>query len=166
LVNLIRPRVKAWREAGYPGISGITQRLFEHWNNPTERQYPFFFCQLEAVETLIWFTEAPDAGRVGINIPSDGGTIRRLCAKMATGSGKTIVMAKLIAWQVLNKVSYPQDTRYSKNVFIVAPGLTLRERLQVLLPGRPGNFYEAFNVVPPGLEDKLRQGRVLVRHWH
>jgi type III restriction enzyme len=107
LVNQIRPRVEAWREAGYPGATGITKRLLEHWHNPEERENRFFFCQLEAIETLIWLVEAPAADKVGIDIPSDGGTFTRLCSKMATGSGKTVVMAMLIAWQVINKVTYP-----------------------------------------------------------
>ncbi|MDQ2913750.1 MAG: DEAD/DEAH box helicase family protein [Chloroflexota bacterium] len=167
LPNQIRPRVVAWRDAGYAGVTGMTKRLLAHWYDLEQRQDTrFFFCQLEAIETLIWLTEAPVSERQGIEIPSDGGAFQRVCSKMATGSGKTIVMAMLIAWQVLNKVAYPQDRRFSKNVFVVAPGLTVRERLQVLLPGRPGNFYDAFNVVPPGLDDKLRQGRVLVRNWH
>ena len=106
LVNQIRPRVQAWREAGYAGVSGITKRLLEHWRDPEERRdRRFFFCQLEAIETLIWLTEASPAERQGIDIPSDGGDFTRLCAKMATGSGKTIVMAMLISWQVLNKVT-------------------------------------------------------------
>jgi type III restriction enzyme len=120
-VNKIRPRVKAWREHPtnpYAGISGITRRLLEHWHNHEEREsHRFFFCQLEAIETLIWLVEAPEAEKVGIDIPSDGGSFLRLCSKMATGSGKTIVMAMLIAWQVLNKVTYPQDSRFSKYIY-------------------------------------------------
>ena len=166
LVNQIRPRVKAWREAGYPGVTGITKRLLEHWNNPDEREHQFFFCQLEAMETLTWLAEAPASEKVGIEIPSDGGAFPRLCSKMATGSGKTIVMAMLIAWQVINKVTYPQDVRYSKHIFVVAPGLTVKSRLQVLEPAGKNNFYDEFNVVPAALLDKLRQGKVLVRNWH
>jgi type III restriction enzyme len=138
LVNLIRPRVKAWRESGYPGVTGITKRLLEHWYNPEARgDRRFFFCQLEAIETLIWLTEAPDSEKVGIVIPSDGGLFKRICSKMATGSGKTIVMAMLISWQILNKVTYPQDNRFSKYIFVVAPGLTVKSRLQVLMPSSP-----------------------------
>ncbi len=167
IVNTIRPRVNAWREAGYAGVTGITRRLLEHWQNLEEREFRrFFFCQLEAIETLIWLTEAPAAEKTGINIPSDGGEFNRLCSKMATGSGKTIVMAMLIAWQVLNKVTYPQDTRYSKHIFVVAPGLTVKSRLQVLLPSGKDNYYEEFNIVPATLLDKLRQGKVLIRNWH
>ncbi len=166
LVNQIRPRVKGWREAGYPGVTGITKRLLEHWNNPDEREHQFFFCQLEAIETLIWLTEAPASEKVGITIPSDGGAFDRLCSKMATGSGKTIVMAMLIAWHVLNKVTYPQDARFSKHILVIAPGLTVKSRLQVLVPAGKGNFYDEFNIVPAALLDKLRQGKVLVRNWH
>ena len=165
LVNQIRPRVKAWREAGYPGVTSITKRLLEHWRDP-ERDQRFFFCQLEAVETLIWLAEAPAAERVGIEIPGDGGPFVRQCCKMATGSGKTIVMAMVIAWHILNKVAAPQDARFSKNVLVVAPGLTVKSRLAVLEPASVGNDYEAFNIVPSALLDKLRQGKVLVRNWH
>ena len=167
LVNQIRPRVKRWRQAGYPGVTSITKRLLEHWQDPENfARRRFFFCQLEAVETLIWLTEAPPAERVGIEIPGDGGAFVRRCAKMATGSGKTIVMAMLIAWHILNKVANPQDVRFSKNVLVVAPGLTVKKRLEVLNLTAEGNYYEAFDIVPSALLDKLRQGRVRVRNWH
>src|SRR5713101_6825020 len=171
LVNQIRPRVKAWREADYPGTTGITKRLLKHWRDTEQRDNSrrFFFCQLEAIETLMWLTEAPESDRVGIKVPGDGGAFTRQCAKMATGSGKTILMSMLIAWQVLNKVTYPQDKRFSKNIMVIAPGLTVRKRLEVLVPGSTGNYFTEFQIIPPGLEDKLRQGqtcRVQVRNWH
>ncbi|MBW1974888.1 MAG: DEAD/DEAH box helicase family protein [Deltaproteobacteria bacterium] len=167
LVNRIRPRVKKWREAGYPGVTSITKRLLEYWQDPeTYDIRRFFFCQLEAVETLIWLAEASPAERVGIEIPSDGGDFVRQCCKMATGTGKTIVMAMVIAWHILNKVANPQDARFSKNVLAIAPGLTVKKRLEVLIPAAKGNYYEAFDIVPSALLDKLRQGRVLVRNWH
>lgn len=168
LVTQIRQRVQGWRDHPtnpYAGVTGITKRLLKHWHDPEQRDLRLFFCQLEAIETLIWLTEAPEAERVGLGIPGDGGEFRRLCSKMATGSGKTIVMAMLIAWQILNKVTYPQDKRFSKHIFVVAPGLTVKSRLQVLIPGRD-DYYKLFRVIPPGLEDKLRQGKVLIRNWH
>ena len=165
LVNQIRPRVRSWREADYPGVTSITKRLLDHWRDP-EREQRLFFCQLEAIETLIWLTEAPPAERVGIEIPSDGGDFVRQCCKMATGSGKTVVMAMAIAWHILNKVANPQDARFSKHVLVVAPGLTVKQRLQVLEPAAVGNYYEAFDLVPSALLDRLRQGKVLVRNWH
>lgn len=167
LVNTIRPRIKEWRKQGYPGVSGITKRLLGHWNDPEERRdRRFFFCQLEAIETLIWLTEAPEADRTGIEIPGDGGDFIRWCSKMATGSGKTIVMSMLIAWQVLNKVTNAKDPRFSKNVLVVAPGLTVRSRLSVLNPFNEANYYEEFNIIPPGLLETLRQGKVKVINWH
>src|SRR5205085_1656898 len=72
----------------------------------------------------------------------------------------------LIAWQSLNKITYPQDTRYSKNFLVVAPGLTVRNRLSVLVPAGEGNYYDEFNIVPLGVREKLRQAKVIVRNWH
>jgi type III restriction enzyme len=167
LVNQIRPRVKAWREAGYPGVTSITKRLLEHWTNPENfDRRRFFFCQLEAIETLIWLTEAAPRERTGIEIPGDGGAFIRECCKMATGTGKTVVMAMVIAWQILNKVANAQDARFSRNVLVIAPGLTVKKRLEVLYPSTEENYYEAFDIVPSTLLDKLRQGKVLVRNWH
>lgn len=166
LVNDIRPRVKEWRERGYPGVTGITKRLLEHWNDKSQREYPFFFCQLEAMETLIWLAEADPSIRVGIDIPSDGGMFQRLCSKMGTGTGKTVVMAMLIAWQIINKTTYPQDPRFSKSVFVVAPGLTVKKRLEVLKHSETNNYYEEFAIIPLGMMDKLRQGKILIRNWH
>jgi type III restriction enzyme len=121
---------------------------------------------LEAIETLIWLTEAPEADRTGIEIQSDGGAFSRWCSKMATGSGKTIVMGMLIAWQVLNKVANGKDARFSKNVLVVAPGLTVKSRLSVLNPFDKANYYEEFNIVPSGLMETLRQGKVRIINWH
>jgi type III restriction enzyme len=169
LVNQIRQLVKDWRQANYPGITSVTRSLLNHWYDLTTtenyRHYRFFFCQLEAIETLIWLTESPPDSRPPI--PSDGSLFRRLCCKMATGTGKTVVMAMLIAWQVLNKITYPEDPRFSTNILIIAPGLTVKSRLQVLLPSHPQNYYQVFQIVPHlhSLE-KLRQGKILINNWH
>lgn len=167
LVNTIRERVKRWRASGYPGVTSITRRLLQYWQDPEERKaHPFFFCQLEAIETLIWLTEAPEAEKVGIEIPGDGGAFSRWCSKMATGTGKTIVMSMIIAWQILNKVANAKDPRFSKHVLVVAPGLTVRSRLLVLNPSDAQNYYDAFHIVPPGFSEQLRQGKVKVINWH
>ena len=167
LVNQIRERVDAWRNRDYPGVTGITRRLLEHWNNREGADdMRLFFCQREAAETLIWLTEAPDSEQVGIEIPSDGSAFARLCSKMATGSGKTVVMGMVIAWQILNKITHRSDARFSRNVLVVAPGLTVRSRLRVLDPHRAENYYQEFDLVPANLRDRLRQGRVMVRNWH
>jgi len=167
LVNQMRPRVAAWRNAGWPGITGTTRRLLEHWSDATTRDgRRFFFCQMEAIETLIWLLEADPAERVGLEIPSDGGAWARQCCKMATGTGKTLVMAMVLAWQFLNRVAYPQDGRFVKHALIMAPGITVRSRLEVLVPDAPGNYYELFQIVPGPLMEMLRQGRVVIRNWH
>lgn len=167
LVNQVRKRVDYWREQGYPGVTGVTKRLLEYWQDPEESRYrKFFFCQLEAIETLIWLVEAADSDKQGIHVPSDGGQFQRLCSKMATGSGKTIVMAMLVAWQILNKVTYPRDLRFSKNVLVVAPGLTVKSRLRVLDPMYENNYYSEFNIIPSVFYDKLRQGKVVIVNWH
>lgn len=166
LVNRIRPRVRAWREAGWPGVTGMTRRLLEHWNDPVARDgRRFFFCQMEAVETVIWLLESDPAERVGLEIPGDGGPWPRQCCKMATGTGKTLVMAMVLAWQFLNRASYPQDARFAKHALIMAPGITVRSRLEVLVPDAAGNYYEHFQIVPGPLMEMLRQGRVLIRNW-
>lgn len=166
LVNTIRKRLRDWQQNGRPGITGVSQQLLEHWHDKEKRNYPFFFCQLEAIETIIFLNEAPANYTSGLDIPSDGGEFTRWCSKMATGSGKTIVMAMLVAYNVLNKVSYRQDTRFSKNILIVAPGLTVKTRLAVLDPTSENNYYKEFQVVPSTLMEKLREGRVMIINWH
>ncbi len=168
LVNRIRERVDAWREAAYPGITTVTRELLTHWHDPSARNLPFYFCQLEAIETLIWWVEGPAEHMQGIAVPGDKGPWERLCAKMATGAGKTTVMAMAITWQVLNALTYPNRTKaFSKAVFIVAPGLTVRARLQVLKPGLPGNAYDEFGLCPSeALRQKLNRAEVLIENWH
>lgn len=167
LVNKIRERLDDWRENNYPGITSVTKRLLEHWKNPKMRKHQFFFCQLEAIETLIWLAEGPDDTKEGIDIPSDGGPFKRICSKMATGTGKTIVMGMFIAWQVLNKIAYPTDLRFSKNFLVVAPGLTVKDRLSVLEPGGEKlSIYDEFGIVPTQDFEKLYQVNIKIHNWH
>lgn len=168
LVNRIRERVDAWREAQWPGVTTVTRGLLEHWHERSARQLPFYFCQLEAIETLIWWVEAPADFKQGIYVPGDGGAWERLCSKMATGSGKTTLMAMIITWQVLNAVTYPKRNKdFARAVFIVAPGITVKERLQVLYPGNPANCYDEFGLCPSeATRQKLNQAEVLVENWH
>lgn len=168
LVNEIRTRVDAWRAADYPGVTSVTRTLLEHWHDRDARELPFYFCQLEAIETLIWWVEATLEYRQGIFVPGDGGAWERLCSKMATGSGKTTVMAMIITWQVLNALTYPKrDKDFSRTIFVVAPGLTVKERLQVLYPGHSDNDFDRFVLCPSdALRQKLNYARVLVENWH
>lgn len=168
LVNEIRTRLAEWRVAEYRGVTSVTQRLLEHWHDHSARTYPFYFCQLEAIETLIWWVEAAPEFKQGIYIPGDGGPWERLCNKMATGSGKTTVMAMIVTWQVLNALTYPKRTKdFSRAIFFVAPGLTVKERLRVLYPGEPDNYYDAFGLCPSeSLRQKLNQAELLIENWH
>jgi type III restriction enzyme len=167
MVNTIRARVDQWREDGWPGVTIVTRKLLEHWYDDDARQHPFYFCQLEAIETLIWWVEGAEAYKQGIYVPGDGGAWERLCNKMATGAGKTTVMAMIITWQVLNALTYPKRNKdFSRAVFIVAPGLTVKSRLQVLMPSE-GSYYDEFNLCPSeSMRQKLNQAEVLIENWH
>ena len=170
LIDDIRQRVAQWRTDGWPGVTAITRELLDHWwdtERVSGRQYPFYFCQLEAIETLIWYTEAQAEYRQGINVQGDGGGFERLCNKMATGAGKTTVMAMIITWQVLNALTYPRSPRkYSSAVLLVAPGLTVKDRLQVLMPGHTANYYDSFMLCPSeAMRQKLNRADVLIENW-
>ena len=179
MVNQIRTRVDDWRAAGYIGVTSTSRQLLEHWQARGEwvpeetrwvggpRQNPFYFCQLEAIETLIWWVEGSAEFKQGINVPGDGGAWERLCNKMATGSGKTALMGMIITWQTLNAISYPKDGRFSRAIFIVAPGLTVKSRLQTLYPGDEKNVYDQFNLCPnETLRTRLNQAELLIENWH
>ena len=167
LVNDIRKRIQEWKQDNYSGITGVTRRLLEFWKTKSEdsgRKYDFFFCQLEAIETLIFLTEARDTFRQGLKISKDE-SLDRLCCKMATGTGKTVVMAMTIAWQILNKIIYPKDTRFSKNIFIIVPNLTVKERLGVLDFSAEINYYKDYKIIPNEWQEKLSLGKVLIKNW-
>jgi type III restriction enzyme len=176
LVNRIRERVQAWREAGYAGVTRTTLELLEHWRRDG-REKRLFFAQIEAVETVIFLTEARADFRQGIEIPRDepseerkgegfAGFLRYAC-KMATGSGKTTVMGMLAAWSILNKVNDRSDGRFSDVVLVVVPNVTIRDRCRELDPELgEASLYRTRDLVPGHLMERLRQGRVLVTNWH
>ena len=156
------------RKRTIQGVTGTTKRLLFHWQDEEERKdRKFFFCQLEAIETLIWLTEAPESEKTGIEIPGDGGKFSRWCSKMATGSGKTIVMAQLIAWQVLNKVANGKDYTIFKKCFDSCPGSNGEEPFgssQIHLNIK--NYYEEFNIVPQGLMETFKTRKNKIINWH
>jgi len=172
VVNQIRHRVKLWREGGYPGVTPTTSRLLTYWTDP-EREKKLFFCQIEALETAIYITEAAKKyGDVWIdndlrnaNDTSNPGLPRK-AFKMATGSGKTVVMAMLIAWHSLNKLANPQDARFSHTFLIVTPGITIRDRLRVLLPNDPNNYYRERDILPSHMLEMLAQTKILITNFH
>ena len=148
--------MKQWRDLGWPDITPVTRALLEHWH-AEDRFRPLFFCQIEALETLIYITEVAKQTKYGddwiekyLREKADeaGTDLFRVACKMATGSGKTVVMSMLIAWQVLNKRRYPHDNRFTDAFLVVAPGITIRDRLRVLLPSDPNNYYRELDIVP------------------
>ncbi len=172
VVNRIRERVKIWRKGGYVGVTPTTSKLLEYWTNP-EREKKLFFCQIEALETAIYIVEVArkygDAWienhlREANDINNPG--LPRMALKMATGSGKTVVMAMLIAWHTLNKLANTQDARFSDTFLIITPGITIRDRLRVLLPNDPNNYYRQRDVLPGYLLEKLSQARILITNFH
>jgi type III restriction enzyme len=170
LVNAIRKDVDQWRELppSQWGVTPETQRLLLHWRDP-HRERKQFFCQREAIETLIWLAEvAPKKFSEDIktaNAEANPGLYRLAC-KMATGAGKTTVMAMIIAWQAVNKARRPNAKSFSDAFLIVTPGITIRDRLRVLNPGDPSNSYEYFDLVPSDLMDAVRRARIVITNYH
>jgi type III restriction enzyme len=171
LVNLIRERLAAWREAGYPGASRTTLDLIRHWRRDG-RQQRLFFAQVEAAETVIFLREGRTDLLQGVDIPPEippegVEAFTRYASKMATGSGKTTVMGMLAAWSILNKVAARGNARFSDVVLVVCPNVTIRERLAELDPNRDeASIYRTRDLVPSHLMPSLRRGRVLVKNWH
>ncbi len=176
LVNRIRERIKTWREAGWPGVTRTTLELLQYWRRDG-RQHRLFFAQLEAAETVVFMIEARADFRQGIEIPRDEPSdkqkadgyagFRRYGCKMATGSGKTMVMGMLAAWSILNKVNDRSDGRFSDVVFVICPNVTIRNRLAELDPSvGEASIYRKRDLVPPHLVADLTKGRVLVTNWH
>jgi type III restriction enzyme len=172
LVNRVRERVSMWRKGGYAGVTQATRRLLEYWTDPG-RDKKLFFCQIEALETLIYITEvARKYGDAWIentireaNDTANPG-LPRTAVKMATGSGKTVVMAMVIAWHTLNKLDNPQDARFSDTFLVVTPGITIRDRLRVLLPNVTGNYYQVRDILPPELRERITQAKILITNFH
>jgi type III restriction enzyme len=177
-INGIRKEVKAWREAGYPKASRITKELLDFWFNNKERRanLRLFFCQREAVETAVWLNEIaerdPNTGNYILNLLSerrhtvssdDAYVLPRTAFKMATGTGKTVVMAMLILYNYLNKRANPMDTHYADHFLLCAPGITIRDRLAVLqldYSKRSSNYertdyYHQRGLIPPQFEKEL-----------
>lgn len=172
LVNAIRQRVALWRKGGYFGVTPVTARLLAYWTAP-EREKKLFFCQIEALETAIYITEvAKKAGDAWMendlrkaNDSSNPG-LPRIALKMATGTGKTVVMAMLIAWQALNKLAATHDARFSDTFLLIAPGITIRDRLRVLLPNDPQNYYRQRDIISSELLTTLGQAKILITNYH
>lgn len=171
LVNTLRDKTREWRQSGYPGATSTTKKLFEHWFNEdrqADNTRPFF-CQQEAVETIAFLTEARSDLLQGIEVPASGESYARWAIKMATGTGKTMVMALLVAWTGLNRVANRADARFTDQVLVVAPNLTVKDRLSGdggLDPKHPDSLFTQFDLIPPHLSSALGQVQVQVSNWH
>ena len=181
LVNALREDVKRWRASGYENATNVTKKLLGYWWRQ-DRYRRLFFCQLEAAETVIYLSEIRAGGkRVRftprftdddlaklVDTPQEPELppLTRYGCKMATGSGKTVVMAMLIAWAFCNRGQLRSDERFPSATLVVCPNLTIKERLQVLKPGDQNNYYDAFDLVPTQLRPLMRSGKVLITNWH
>ncbi len=171
-INRVRERVALWRRGGYVGVTRVTARLLEYWQRP-DRERKLFFCQVEALETAIYITEVAkrygdawienELHRFNTDFNPE---LYRIAFKMATGSGKTLVMAMLIAWQALNKLANPQDARFSDAFLIVTPGITIKDRLRVLLPNDPQNYYRQHDLVPVDQLPELGKVKMVITNFH
>jgi type III restriction enzyme len=175
--NLLRQRVKEWRETRQcEGATRVTKELLELWNSEDRRE-PMFFAQKEAAETIIFLVEGPADLRQGIRIPVDElgvdakaagfRAFLRYAVKMATGTGKTTVMGMLSAWSILNKVANAQAAEYADTVLIICPNVTIRDRLRELDPALDeASLYRTRELVPLHRMAELRRGEVIVTNWH
>ncbi len=171
-INRIREQVGLWRQGGRLHITPTTRRLIEYWTDP-DRERRLFFAQIEALDTAIYLAEAADKvgqawipGMLADKAAAANPGLLRVAHKMATGSGKTVVMGMLIAWQTLNKVANPQDARFTSRFLVVTPGITIKDRLRVLLPSDPHNYYREMDLVPPELAEHLGRASIVVTNFH
>ncbi|HVX04521.1 MAG TPA: DEAD/DEAH box helicase family protein [Rhodanobacteraceae bacterium] len=156
-------------------VTPETARLLRHWRHHRFNDLRPFFCQIEAAETAIWLTEvAPEIGKDGkaiLDHMADANReanpeLMRLALKLATGAGKTTVMAMLIAWQTVNALRRPASKRFSRGFLVVTPGITIRDRLQVLLPNDPNSYYRSRELVPPDMLGDIEKAKIVITNYH
>src|ERR1039458_8373576 len=178
IINGVRVLVDEWRRLPNPNdwkVTPETTRLLQHWRHHPYSSIRPFFCQIEAVETAIWLTEvAPQAGKQGekyleylANANRDANPeLMRLALKLATGAGKTTVMAMLIAWQTINAVRRPQSKKFTRGFLVVTPGITIKDRLRVLQPNDPDSYYGKFELVPSDLVEEINRAKIVITNFH
>ena len=177
IINEIRSHVASWRELPNPvdwGVTPATARLLTHWRRHNFEGVRPFFCQIEAVETVIWLTEVARQQKryakfwehiKGANEQANP-ELLRVAMKMATGSGKTTVMAMLMAWQTVNAVRSPTSNLFSRGFLIITPGITIRDRLRVLLPDDPENYYRTRELLPPDVLGDIAKAKIVITNFH
>jgi type III restriction enzyme len=178
LINEIRGYVDNWRRLPNPNqwqVTPATARLLQHWRHHQFNDLKPFFCQIEAVETAIWLAEvASDRAAAGARIWTHlrganrdaNPELLRIALKLATGAGKTTVMAMLIAWQTVNAVRHPGSKQFSRAFLVITPGITIKDRLQVLLPSDPNSYYRERELVPPDMLDDIGRAKIVITNYH
>jgi type III restriction enzyme len=162
-VPLIRKAVEEWRSDKYAGASDTTKTLLNFWFDTDHRQsdgrpFSYYFAQREAIETLVWLYEVEHVRRhrdlverfarvPGIHVLQYD-DFARYAVKMATGSGKTKVMALAVAWQYFNAVAEGRDD-YARSFLVVAPNVIVFERLRADFGG--GRVFRTDPIIPPEL---------------
>jgi type III restriction enzyme len=177
IINEVRRLVSEWRTIPDPGkwqVTPETARLLQHWRHHEFSNVRPFFCQVEAVETAIWLTEVAPHSKAGKRLidhmeaasRSSNPDLLRLALKLATGAGKTTVMAMLIAWQTVNAVRRPGSKTFSRGFLIVAPGLTIKDRLRVLQPNDPDSYYANRELVPGDMLEDIKRAKIVITNYH
>lgn len=178
VINELRAHVDAWRELKDPKqwlVTPETERLLQHWRTYRFNNIRPFFCQIEAVEVAIWLTEvAPQMGKRGArfldhlkNANNDANPdLFRIALKLATGAGKTTVMAMLIAWQTVNAVRRQNRGKFTRAFLLVAPGLTIKDRLRVLQPNDPDSYYKTRQIVPDDMLPDIARAKIVITNYH
>lgn len=177
IINGVRDQVDAWRKLQNSNdwqVTPETARLLQHWRHHKFSNTRPFFCQVEAAETAIWLTEVAPNTKAGkgflehlANANHDANPgLTRLALKLATGAGKTTVMAMLIAWQTINAVRRPNSKKFTRGFLVVAPGLTIKDRLRVLQPHDPDSYYASRELVPNDLLDEVRDAKIVITNYH
>ncbi len=177
IINDLRQRVDRWRAIEDPALWGVTPetaRLLQHWRHYPFNSYRPFFCQIEAVETLIWLTEVAPNDKAAKrylehldNANQDANPeLTRLALKLATGAGKTTVMAMIIAWQTVNAVRRPNSKKFTRGFLIVTPGITIKDRLRVLQPNDPDSYYASRELVPNDMLGDVERAKIVITNYH
>src|SRR4030066_1234234 len=177
IINDLRHHVDKWRgiqNSNNWQVTPETARLLQHWRHHSFSGIRPFFCQIEAVETAIWLTEVAPNDKAGkgflerlANANNDANPdLMRLALKLATGAGKTTIMAMLIAWQTINAVHRSNSKKFTRGFLVVTPGLTIRDRLRVLQPNDPDSYYASRELVPADLLDDVNRAKIVITNYH
>ncbi len=177
IINEVRGHVDTWRSLPNPNqwqVTPETARLLQHWRHHKFNSIRPFFCQVEAVETAIWLTEVAPQSKHGKRVldhlvlanKDANPELMRLALKLATGAGKTTVMAMLIAWQTINAVRRPASKHFTRGFLICAPGLTIKDRLRVLQPNDPNSYYKDRELVPGDMLDDVNRAKIVITNYH